>query len=571
MAIQRFKLAFNNARIPLVSSQASRAVFVPGLEAGARAVQGATGSRESTMDYQAAQLIYAENVMPVPTGIRSVGYAQRIAPTVNTDFDSIFALRDENENTVLYSPSAGKNYIYDGSVGAWSSTTHAEIFDPLTVKTGYDPANSKVTYAYVDGFTFVCFSRLLASDDSDMSIMVWDAATKTLQPAGALLANLPYPAGEIDGISSSNGYLLIFSGISVAWAGFNGTAFDYQIYANGALTGAGWQTPEDIQAPITALINLPGGFVIFTGKNAIAANYHAQSLGTPWVFREIPNAGGLESYEQATVEGSRGTIVAYTTSGLQTISLNSSEIDHPDVADFIATRTIERYNFESYQFTQGSTNLDFYVKLSNVANRYTVISYGTYPKVYSFALVYDNALKRWGKLRMVHRDCFYWNYGTVQGALTYAALGDIPYNWSDDPPLTTYEETAQYSNAFTSAQHALAFLKSSGEVVVADWSNSLRDTTDESVAVIGRIQLTRTSNVQFNRTEIEGLADGKVIVAPSYDGANITPPEELITIQSDRFLRIDGGLIDCKNFNLIVQGTFDLSTIIIEGTTSGKI
>ena len=180
MAIQRFKLAFNNARIPLVSTQASRAVFVPGIEAGARAIQGAVGSRESTMDYQAAQLIYAENVMPVPTGIRSVGYAQRITPTVNDDFDSIFALRDADENTVLYSPSAGKNYIYDDVAGAWSTTTHNEIFTPRTVKTGYSPANSRVTYAYVDGFTFVCFSRLVASDDSDMSIMVWDTVTKTL-------------------------------------------------------------------------------------------------------------------------------------------------------------------------------------------------------------------------------------------------------------------------------------------------------------------------------------------------------------------------------------------------------
>lgn len=539
------------------------------------------------MDYQAAQLIYAENVMPVPTGIRSVGYAQRIAPTVNDDFDSIFALRDADENTVLYSPSAGKNYIYDDVAGAWSTTTHNEIFTPRTVKTGYSPANSRVTYAYVDGFTFVCFSRLVASDNSDMSIMVWDTATKTLKPAGALIKNLILPtvdpvvgingfleAGTIDGISSSNGYLLVFSGLQVLWAGFadvddTGTsAFDFKIYANGNITGAGRQTPEDIKAPITALISLPGGFVIFTGKNAIAANYHAQSLGTPWVFREIPSAGGLESYEQATVEGSKGTIVAYTTSGLQSISLNSSELDNIEVADFIATRVIERYNLESHEFTRGSTNLDFYVKVSNIANRFTVISYGTYPGVYSYALVYDGALKRWGKLRMVHRDCFYWNYGAVTGSITYAAMGDISYGSQLN---VSYDATAQQSNAFTAAQHSLAFLKASGEVIIADWSSSLRDAEDEAVAVIGRVQLTRTSNVQFNRVELEGFTAGQLLIAPSYDGANLSTPQELITIQSDPLLHVAGGMIDCKNFNLIVQGTFNLSTIIIEGTTTGKI
>jgi hypothetical protein len=30
-------------------------------------------------------------------------------------------------------------------------------------------------------------------------------------------------------------------------------------------------------------------------------------------------------------------------------------------------------------------------------------------------------------------------------------------------------------------------------------------------------------------------------------------------------------MVDCKNFNLVIEGTFDLSTMIIEATTSGKI
>ena len=567
MAIQRFKVSLSNARFPLLSTQAGRAVFVPQLDSQSRLARGYVGSDESA-DYNIAQVIYSENVMPVSNGIRSVGYIQRIAPTVNTDFDSIFALRDENENTVLYSPGAGKNYIYDETAAAWTSTTHAEIFDPLTVKTGYDPVNSKVTYAYVDGKTFVCYSRLVASDDSDMSIMFWNSSTKALEPAGALIANLPFDAGTIDGISASNGYLIVYSGIEVAWAPFDGTAFNFTPYANGAFTGAGRQIPEDVQAPITAVISLAGGFLIFTSKNAIAASYHAQTLNAPWVFREVPDAGGLESYEQATVEGSLGSVVAYTTTGFQTLSLNSARADYPDVADFIAGRQIERYNFGNYKFTGGSTNLDFYVKVSNIANRYIVVSYGTFQKVYSFALVYDVALKRWGKLRMLHRDCFYWNYGIITGDLTYAALGDVNYN---DSNLSTYDATTQQSNALVSAPHGLAFMKQSGEVVIANWSNQLRNEQDTAVAIIGRVQLSRGSNIQFNRVEVEGLKSGELILVPSYDGATLSEPEVLTTITDNSLLRVAGSMIDCKNFNLIVQGTFDLSTMIIEGTTSGKI
>ena len=110
MAVQRFKVALNNARFPLLSTKAQQAVFVPGLDSAPRTPRIFMGADES-IDHNLAQVIYSENVMPSSEGIRSVGYSQLIAPTVNGDFDSIFALRDAAENTVLYSPAGGQNYV----------------------------------------------------------------------------------------------------------------------------------------------------------------------------------------------------------------------------------------------------------------------------------------------------------------------------------------------------------------------------------------------------------------------------------------------------------------------------
>jgi hypothetical protein len=647
MAIQRFKVSLNAARFPLVSTKGQRAVFIPGLDSAPRTPRTFMGSNES-VDFDMAQILYGENVMPVSEGLKSVGYSQLIAPTVNTDFDQIFALRDDAENTVLYAPAAGKNYIYDNVTSAWTTTSfldiHGILIDPSSPNT---EATAQITYAYVDGKTFVCYSRLLkataqpavitgtfdnitaftltvqfmgvlytlgvdpqlSTADStwfldissltfaygiypivttttdvvpvtttvttyftyaatDASILFWNPTTKSLEPAGALIANMPFAAGTIDGISSSNGYLVVYSDISVAWAAFNGTAFDYTIYANGEFTGSGSQIPEDVQGKIKACIGLPGGFVIFTAKNAIAATYHAQSIAAPWVFREIAGAGGIESYEQATVEGSLGALIAYTTTGLQKVSLNSSEEAYPDVSDFIADRYIERYSFGTQLLTQSSTTLDMFVKISNIANRYLVVSYGTYPKVFSFALVYDMTLQRWGKLRIVHRDCFYYNYGAITADLTYSMLGDIPYNY---PGLGTYDSTTQQSNAIVAAQHGLAFLKEDGSVLLADWSSLIRDTEDEAVAILGRIQLTRTSHSQFNRAEIEGMTSGRVYLQPSYDGRTLGTAIPLTDIEVYDRYRIVGDMVDCKNFNLVIEGTFDLSTMIIEATTSGKI
>jgi hypothetical protein len=567
MAVQRFKVALNNAAFPLVSTKAQRAVFVPGLDAAPRTPRIFMGADDSA-DYNMSQVIYAENVMPVAQGVHSVGYSQFIAPTINDDFDSVFALRDADENTVLFSPAGGNNYIYDTTLSAWYDNTIADVFDPIVLDPALNPAESKVTYAYVDGKTFVCYSRLKSNDmvPTDMSIMFWDGTN--LVPAGSLISNLPFPVGEIDGIASSSGYLLVYSDLTVAWAPFNGTAFDFTIYANGAFTGAGFQVPEDIQGKIRAIITLSGGFAIFTDRNAIAANYHAQNITAPWVFREIPDAGGLESYEQATVEGTLGSVYAYTTTGLQRISLNSAELVMPAVGDFIAGRQIERYRFETQELYQGLVNLDFYVKIANIGNRYLVVSYGTAPGVYSFALVYDFALQRWGKLRMVHRDCFYYAYGAIAADLTYAALGDVPY---DDPSLTTYDATTGLSNAFVAAPHGLAFLKRTGEIVIANWSDQARSIEDEAVVVLGRVQLSRSSHTQLNRIEAEGLKSGRIFVQPSYDGRTLVAAQPTVDCGSTGDYALKGCMIDCKNFNIVIEGTFDLSTVILEATTSGKV
>lgn len=575
MAVQRFKLALNNASFPFVSTEAPRAVFVPGLDTAARASRGFVAGNESA-DYNLTQIIYGENFMPVGNGVRSVGYKQLIAPTVNTDFDSIFPLRDQDENYVIYSPGKGKNYVYDDTTSAWTTETIPSIYS-LTLDSGSNPANSKVTYAYVDGFTFVCFSRLKSNDPSpvDMSILLWDPATKTFSTPSAVIQNLFSPTGgkmvvgEIDGISSSSGYLIVWSGIQVAWAPAQASGvFDFETTVAGEISGSGSVVPPDVKGPINAIIQVSGGFIAFTNRNAQGAQFNPNSLSIPWVWREVPDAGGLESYEQATVESNLGAVIAYTTAGVQKVSLNSSELVYPDLSDFIASRQIERYNSGTKTLSQDATTLDFYVKLAAIGNRYIVLSYGTYPGVYSFALVYDAGVQRWGKMRIVHRDCFYYNYGVVTGDITYSMLGDVPYTAFTT---TSYSATTQQSNAFTAAPHGLAFLLETGEVLIADWSKQDRSTQDTGVIVIGRVQLTRARNVQLNRAEVEGLSSGAVYVAPSYDGRTLATTQAMVTISSVDEFKVLGTMIDAKNFNLIVEGTFDLSTVILEAMPTSQL
>ena len=122
MAIQRYKAALNNARFPLVSTWGERAVILPAIDASQRSPRQYQGSDEN-IDFNVPQVLYGENFVPVSAGIKSVSYKQIIGPTVNRDFDQIFPLRNADENTVLYSPSHGQNYVYDSVAAAWSFET----------------------------------------------------------------------------------------------------------------------------------------------------------------------------------------------------------------------------------------------------------------------------------------------------------------------------------------------------------------------------------------------------------------------------------------------------------------
>lgn len=561
MAVVRPKLAINNSVIPMLSSQAQRAVINAQLDSAPRTPRVFMGADDSA-DYNLAKVVYAENVMPATEGLKSVGFVESV-PAHNTgSFDTIFPLRDAEENAVLFCPAHGDNFVFDPDTQTWAGETIDSIWG-LTPDAG-DPATARVTYAYVDGKTFVCYARL-KNGTTDMSIMQWNSTTKALEPATAVVLNLPYPVGEIDGISSSSGYLLIWSGLSVAWAFYNGTAFDYEIYVNGSFTGSGFQIPEDIQGPITSIVGISGGFIAFTARNAIGASYHAQTISSPWVFKEIKDAGGIESFEQATVEGSLGKVMAYTSAGIQTLTLNSAEHAHPAVSDFITQRQTESYDFSTHLVSKGDLGSDLFVKLTAVGNRFIVISYGYLPGLYSYALVYDIALQRWGKIRLRHRDCFAYTYQQGIGGVTYASLLDVTYAELSG---TSYRDLSSSANVITPAQRALAFMTDKGEIQLASWSH--RPELDVSVLVLGRIQIARSKDTQLNRVELDGLQQGDVFIQASNNGRTIAGVWTTTEVEHIDDYHVAGCMVDCKNFNIVIEGSFDLSSVIVEVTPTGE-
>lgn len=583
MAVQRYKISLNNARFPLVSTWGQRAALIPAMDTAGKSVRAYAGAEENA-DYNIPQILYGENFVPVANGVKSVSYVSLNVPGGVNDFDQIFPLRDSDENTVLYSPADGKNYTYNAGTAMWSQLTLQSIWAAL-VPARYlssvsenTPTTAQVTRAYVDGQTFVSYSKLLLTDSAtgiggntvDGSIYQWNPATQTLvwvDPTAntGIIRNLPVTKGEIGGVASSNGYLLFWSGLTVYWAPFNGTAFDYLLYANGEVTGAGNQIPEDVQGPITAIVPMSGGYIIFTTKNAVAAFYNANNFASPWIFKPISNSGGIESFEQAATEGGQGSLYAYTTGGMQKITLNNAESVFPDVTDFLGGRFIESFNTGDLTFDEGETTTEFFVKITYCGQRFLVVSYGTFPGIFSYALVYDASLQRWGKLRIVHRDCFSYSYGAQDAELTYNMLGDVSY---DDIDPMTYDTAIIEGGALTYPRQSIAFITSAGEIKLAVLDNRTAEGTSEAFVVIGKNQFSRSRRVELNHVEIEGLrAGGQCACWRSIDGRNLGE-SEVGTLREQNLDYAEYGFAEMegKSFTLYVKGDFHLSDLIVEGT-----
>jgi len=536
---QRFRGALNAAQFPLVSTLQGRTVVQPQLDNNVRTTQAFYGTAESA-DYSIPQLLYCENVFPTAEGLMSVGFTPIIPALVGASlFDQAITLRDEDENNFLFAPAGGLNYIYTANAGVWVST------NPIDGAVG-----RQVSRAYVNGRTFICYQGLGIYE------YVSGAFTK--------LALTGIAEATIDGIGGSNNYLVAFADIIVYWSSLiNPTDF-----APSITTGAGFSIPQDVKAKITAIVGTAGGFIIYTAKNAVAAVY-TNNIRAPFTFKEIANAGGLLTYEQVTGDSSSGPQYAWTTGGLQMITTQKSEPVSAEVNDFFAGKLYETWNATTKQLVQVRTSLnDFAVKITYIGSRFLVLSYGfSTSGIYSYALILDTTLKRWGKIKLDHVDCFNYPYPNLFGDLAYDDLGTVSY---DDLGSTSYDDLSLGLTSVQPSKRTIGFLQADGavQILVADYSKD----ANSGVAIFGKFQLIRARMMTMQRLDIECVicAGGATVnLLTSLDGKNLATVDVMqllgTSLDTQRYAKRRTGI----NFAVVVEGSFALTSYMLEVTAEG--
>lgn len=541
MAKYRFQGAINAAVFPFVSAFQSRTVVQPQLDNNVKTNQAFYGTQESA-DYSIPQLLYCENMMPTAEGLMSVGYSRVIEPAdpAVTTFDQAITLRDADENNFLFAPAGGMNYIYRGNTGVWAST------NPIAA------AGVTVSRAYVNGRTFICYEGL--------GIYEYDSAADTFLPQPII----GLTAAEIRGIGSSNNYLIAFTNITVYWS----SLVNPLDFFPSLTTGAGFSIPQDVKAKITGVIGTAGGFIIYTAKNAVAAVY-TQNSRAPFNFKEISNAGGIETYEQVTSDQNSGPQYAWGTGGLQKVTTQGSEVLSGELNDFLAGRLWESWDpIGKRLLPQKAGASEFRVKVTYIGSRYLIISYSVDSgDVFQYALLYDTSLKRWGKIKRDHVDCFNYPYPNVFGDLSYDDLATISYEALGE---TSYAELATGIISLQPSKRTIGLLGADGSVEILEMDYNKGD--QAGVAVFGKFQLTRARVMTIQQLALEAVFGTNAVTVTAI--ASIRG-KTLDTVESMRLLTEDGDLktyakrLTGTNVSVAMEGAFSVTSYLLEVTNDG--
>jgi hypothetical protein len=407
--------------------------------------------------------------------------------------------------------SNGRSFILPEGEATWTELTPID-----------GTAGVTVTFAHVSGETYIYFSGI--------GCYKYNFATVSLDPV--TLTGLE--PTSINGICGAVGYLIAWSTTEIAWS----STIDPTDFVPSLATGAGGGAVEGARGQILLCAPITSGLVVYTIENAVAAVYSGNSR-YPFNFKELTGSGGLTNVDNVALEANASTQYAYTTSGLQSVSLLGASTVFPEVTDFISGQVFEDFNETTRQFevsNYAGTSTIFKRHITVVSDRYLVISYGVTSLTH--ALVYDLIQKRWGKLKIPHVQCF---------------------EHSIDDPLATEP-----------ARNSIAFLQADGTIITLQ--NNHRYSNANGVIILGKYQFIRQRTTQLELVDIENVEEGDTFEFYdlfTLDGKNLLESVPTLITEEGQ-LRIYSVHKVGKNHSLLFKGAFNLSSLMLTFVLHGR-
>lgn len=491
---------------PLLSENFGRSVIVGQYDNNF--VRQVVSPEDQDKDIGIPQLYYCHNVLPVAAGLQSVGYTE-ILPAIGgiTDFAKIFIIRDTDASMVYLGVRAnGDFYISDGTGSPW-------VYKLPGI------AGRLVTVALVAGSSYIyierngCYTYNFGTGGFDYVVL------------GGL------DASQIIGLCDSSGYLIAWTKNSIAWS----STIDPTDFVPSDVTGAGGGGVEEVKGAIRYCIPHTLGFIIGATDNSVAAIAQSNTR-YPFQYRELVGSGGMTSMDLISYDANTIGLYAYTTAGMQMINIQQTQTVLPEITDFVSGKYFEDFDDSTKSFSYTNLSSPMQKAVSVVCERYLVVSYGI--SELTHAIVYDLVMKRYGKLKLPHVQCF-----------TYT----LPATGIMEVPKQTF-----------------AFLRKDGSVAVVDFS--ITSSSSNGTAILGKYQFARARTLQLDTIALESVRPSQsfsLTVQTALDGKN--------TVNSTPALLSSAGLsreYGCRavgiNHSLLCQGGFMLNSLVLQFNIHGK-
>ena len=466
------------------------------------------------------QAIFLENVLPTEYGYQSVGYQDLPAITLGTGETIDFAYLANNgfvaARTTAPTPQWYLNSEANEFASAWQlSTTGATS---LWNDTYWDTA-----FAFGAYYAMFPSTGLANVTEGGNPLGPWQHVVLST-PTSGFDFGPPGPAYGSDLIIASHNYLIginRFSG-KVQWSSTTSPTD----FTPSLVSGAGSIVPNDFKSEIVAVRMTAAGFIMYCKKNAISATYTGNAR-YPWKFREVPDSHGYLAKTDITV--SKGAGVHYAIDSqktLRAITPENAQPIGPEVSTWLRGATRLEYwdsvNNQVLGASIGGAKLNTWIRY--VLNRYIFLSYKSSgsPSTaeFSYILVYDTLLQRYGRLKVEHTYIFE-SQGVVYTLSKYGQCKRMIFGM-----------------AVTSGTH-------------------------DSTLVLGKFQYVRSRHLDLHNVRTEHGPDSNyaVGVISSLDGATAG------TYQALTASTLGAGIneYDCRltgmNHQIVIRGKFDLNTL----------
>lgn len=529
MAEVTYRANLSSAGFPLVSEFHGQTVIVPGPD---QAYTQSTSSRDAVdRAVNVPQLYYGHNFLPVSNGFHTVDYVQKVAALSGTpDINQIYAVynSDGKRGYVAWGRTSATTRSFNTDTNTWVTIT-----DGIGIPSGSTEYDRVFTSGVINGLSyFFCYAK--TSPASNSRAFTINLSTGAL--ASVTLTGLSI--GDVRGLASVAGYLIAWTDTAIAWSSVT-TPTDF---VPSDTTGAGGGNVQEARGKILAVLSSGFGAILYTEVNAIAITYTGNQR-YPFSFKEIKGSAGAVTQQLIAFDANSQSQIAYTTSGLQSLSATKSDSILPELTDFLRSNYFEDFDESTDTFTRDATGT-FLIKLVLIADRYIVVSYGKSPSApaynaYTHALVYDLLLDRYGKLKIPHMDCFeYQEY---------------------DP------------NAPELALNSIGFISSEGLVKIARVYYGAQGSG--GVLILGKYQYVRARFMQLDEVHIENVNASQTITVKdmySVDGKNtyatVTGYLDTSTGTQRNYLFESVGM----NHSILIKGSVNLTSFLLRFHIHGK-